>query len=97
MNSRAIVIPATPAPTMQMSACRVESAVMDLASVNTQQPPIFKHGGDAGAMMLQPRPEHEHGPKMVGAISLAGEMLVPLHSDRIWVQQSFLANGTWVQ
>src|SRR5882757_235183 len=97
MNSRAIEIPAIPAPTMQMSACRVESAAMDLASVNTQQPPLLQHRGHAGTMMLQPRPEHEHRPKMVNAISPAGEMFVPLRSDRIWVQQSLLADATWVQ
>ncbi len=37
-------------------------------------------------MMLQPRPEHKDRPKMVSAISPAGEMFVPLHPDRIWVQ-----------
>src|SRR5215813_9452792 len=70
---------------------------MCLPSVNTQRPPILKHGGDAKTMMPQPRPEHEHGPKMVSAISPAGQMFVPLQSDRIWVQQPFLADGTRVQ
>jgi hypothetical protein len=105
MNSRAIEIPAIPAPTMQMSACRVESAAMDLASVNTQRPPILNEpsggGGrimvDARTMMLQPRPEHEHRPKMVNPISPAGEMFVPHHPDRIWLQQPLLADATWVQ
>src|SRR5262245_45961546 len=48
-------------------------------------------------MMLQPRPEHQHRPKMVYAISPAAEMFLPLHADRIGVQQSLLADAAWVQ
>src|SRR6185437_4853402 len=97
MNSRAIEIPATPAPTMQMSACKVEPAGRDLASVNTQRPPLFDRGGDARTMMLQPRPEHEHWPKMVDAIPLARQVFVPLRPDRIRIQQALLANAAFVQ
>src|SRR5690242_21819097 len=90
-------MPATPAPMTQMSASSVECAAMRLASVNTQRPAVFECGGNPGAMLLEPRPQHEHGPKMIRAIALAGQMLTPLHPDRIRVQQPFLADGAGVQ
>src|SRR6516162_8959016 len=48
-------------------------------------------------MMLQPRPEHQHRPKMVYAIAASAEMFLPLHSDRIRVQQPLLADAAWVK
>src|SRR5690348_3918221 len=97
MSSFAIEMPATPAPTMQMSACNVACGAMSLASVNTQRPAIFERGGNPGAMLLQPGPEHEHRPKVIRAIALSGQMFAPLHLDRIRIQQPFLPDGAGVQ